>query len=96
MGAKLLSVRDTEEIEALMDEFPKRLLRFMNGAPRTWDELVGSMAGVSDPSRVEHALDKVQLIHISTQVLWEMVRAGRVVRTPASDPRYDLYGPAGR
>jgi hypothetical protein len=80
-------------VDEMADGLPKRIVFFCNRAPRTWDEIVGCMAGVSSPHRETHSMEEAQRVHVATQVLWEMVRDGRMVRTPAADPREDCYAP---
>ncbi|WP_437804509.1 hypothetical protein [Sorangium sp. So ce693] len=74
---------NTDEIEAFEESLPERIIAFCNQAPRTWDEIVGSMTGVSDPSRTTLDMEQVQRVHIATQVLWRMTNDGKVVRTAA-------------
>ena len=74
----------------------RRVIRFCGSppAPRTWDEIVSMLSGVSSPSRSDLDPADEEAVRKASHALGEMYRSGSMNRECASDPRFDLYVPA--
>ena len=70
-----------------------RIIRFCNGAARTWDEIVSMLAGCN-AGREDLCEADAAKVHAAAHALAVMTREGRMVRECATDPRHDRYCPA--
>jgi len=70
-----------------------RIIRFCNGAARTWDEIVSCISGCNAMRSSELSDEDQQKVTEASYILWQMCKAGTMSRECASDPREDLYSP---
>lgn len=92
---QLMSPNETAELLTVAEEksIEERIIRYMNGAARTWDEMVGCLAGAPNPTSPDLTEEEYTNVHKVCVVLGDMFRTGKVSRTCDSDPKYDLYAP---